>query len=99
MAGPYGPYERETDTYSEPMPAAVKALHDADRVRTGDPEHLVRDTVMEHLAAACAAAGVELGDYDRRVLLWLAGWESQVVQVLIGMVTRAHAAGRAELER
>ncbi|MFE3173127.1 hypothetical protein ACFXPA_49120 [Amycolatopsis sp. NPDC059090] len=56
-----GPYERETDTYDEPMPRAVHELHVAGRVRSGDPEHLVRDTVMGHLTAACRDAGGRAG--------------------------------------
>lgn len=32
-----GPYQHETDTYTEPIPKAVAELHAADRVRSGDP--------------------------------------------------------------
>lgn len=41
--------------------------------------------------AACVAAGVELGDYDERIIDWLSRWEPQVVQVVIGLISRAGA--------
>jgi hypothetical protein len=39
--------------------------------------------------AACDAAGVELGEYDRRVLAWLAGYEPQQAQAFAEMIRRA----------
>jgi len=89
-----GPYEREIDTYDEPMPRAVHELHTAGRVRSGDPENLVRDTTMGYLTAACRDAGIELGEFDRQTLLRLADLESAAAQAVIGLITRAHAAGR-----
>lgn len=41
------------------------------------------------LLEACAAAGVHLGAYDRRVLAWLSGWEPQTVAVVVGIILRA----------
>lgn len=41
------------------------------------------------LEGACAAAGVTLGAYDHRILLWLAGWEPQTCAVVAGLITRA----------
>jgi hypothetical protein len=46
------------------------------------------------LEVECEAAGVELGDYDARILRWLADWEDGICAVVVGLVTRAHAAGR-----
>lgn len=90
-----GPYDTERQALDEPLGQAVRSLHDTGQVRSGDPDRLVRGTVLDHLTDACAAAGVELGDYDRRVLAWLAGGvETAVVQVVIGLITRA-AAGAA----
>jgi hypothetical protein len=88
-----GPYQSEWQVRDEPMPLEVAALHDAGRVRSGDPDHVVRDVVIRHLVQACAAAGVELGDYDRRVLVWLAGLQPETAQVVIGWIGRAYAAG------
>ena len=64
-------------------------MRDAGRIRTGDPDRLVSGTQLRHLEEACAAAGVELGAYDRSILEWLAGWEASTVQVIIGLITRA----------
>ena len=47
------------------------------------------------LVDACVMAGVELGAFDRRVLSWLSGWEPETAPVIAGLVSRAHAAGRA----
>lgn len=94
---PFGPYRSELDALAEPMPREVTALHGAGRVRSGDPDRLVRDTVLRHLLAACEAAGVEVGAFDRRILDWLAGWETSTCQVLIGLISRAHAGGLAAM--
>jgi hypothetical protein len=45
------------------------------------------------LEDACRAAGAQLGAYDYRILLWLAGWEPVTCAVIVGWVTRA-AVGR-----
>lgn len=93
MGDVYGPYDLEEQTYVEPMPTAVTALHDSGRVRSGDPDRLVRDTQARALLAAVLDAGVEIGEFDRRILVWLAGWEPSTVQVLIGIISRAGARG------
>ena len=94
---PMGPYQTEVEALAAPMPREVRALHDAGRVRSGDPDRLVRNTVLRHLLAACQAAGVEVGDRDRVTLTWLAGWEDVTAQVVIGLITRAHQGGRRHL--
>ncbi|GGK89456.1 hypothetical protein [Mangrovihabitans endophyticus] len=91
--GPAGPYRCERDAAAAAMPRAVRALHDAGRVRAGDPERLVRDTIAGHLLHACEDTGMELGDYDRRVLVWLSRGEPATAQVLIGLISRAYQAG------
>lgn len=54
----------------------------------------VADRINEGLLlAALGGAGVELGAYDRRIIGWFAGWEPSIVQVVIGWIERAHAAG------
>ena len=68
-----GPYQTETEVLAEAMPREVSALHRAGRVRSGDPDRLVHDTVLRHLIAGCDDAGVELGAVDRRTLEWLVG--------------------------
>jgi hypothetical protein len=94
MATMSGPYRTERETYVEPMCREVSELHRANRVRSGDPARLVRDTVLRHLVATCEAAGVELGDYDLRILAWLARGETSAAQVVLDLIGRAHAAGQ-----
>ncbi|MDT4934058.1 MAG: hypothetical protein QOK11_1950 [Pseudonocardiales bacterium] len=45
------------------------------------------------LLEACAAAGVQLGAYDRKILGWLAGFEPQACAVIANIVLRAGDAG------
>lgn len=41
------------------------------------------------LLSACEKAGVTLGAYDRRILVWLAGFEPQAATAVAGIVIRA----------
>jgi hypothetical protein len=88
----WGPYATESEALAEPMPQTIRALHAAGMVRSGDPDRLVRNTVLDHLLDACEAAGVDLGAYDHRVLNWLADHRS-VAQVVIGLIRRAADTG------
>lgn len=89
-----GPYNTEAQTWAEPMPQAVRALHDAGKVRPGDPDGLVRGRKVYALFLALEDAGVETGQYDNQVLGWLVDWEPSTVQVVIGLISRAYEAGR-----
>jgi hypothetical protein len=81
----HGPYETDRD-------AARDSAHVYDAYR-GNPEQGLIDRINEGLLlAALNGAGVELGAYDRRIAGWLAGWEPQVLQVVIGWIERAHQA-------
>lgn len=91
---PTGPYETEAQAHAEPMPRELSRLHAEDRIRSGDPDRLARNTVLKALLDACEAAGVEVGAFDRRTLAWLADTEGSTAQVVIGLITRAYAAGR-----
>jgi len=64
---------------------AAGAMHAAagGSVTAGNYQMLIR---------ACAAARVQLGDWDRRVLAWLAGWEPATCAVIAGLICRAAAA-------
>ena len=86
-AGTCGPYETRADTRPASLCQAVAVLPPT------SPAGTARAVARQHLHAACAAAGVELGAYDREVLEWLAGWEPDMAQVVIGLIGRAHAAG------
>lgn len=94
MANPMGPYDTEAATLAEPMPRELSRLHAEDRIRSGDPDRLARNTVLKALLNACENAGVEVGAYDLRTLAWLAGMEDSAAQVIIGLISRAYAAGR-----
>ncbi|MFI5080130.1 MAG: hypothetical protein ACHQCE_03595 [Streptosporangiales bacterium] len=50
---------------------------------------LAEDQRRELLMDACADAGVTLGEYDSRILRWVAGWEDATVAVIAGLITRA----------
>ena len=50
-------------------------------------------TIHNALIDACKAAGVELGNFDHRILLWLCRYEPPTVQVLIGLIERSHHSG------
>lgn len=40
-----------------------------------------------------ALDGIELGDYDRRIIDWLAGWDTSVVGTVASLLYRAREAG------
>ncbi|MQS14487.1 hypothetical protein F7Q99_20015 [Streptomyces kaniharaensis] len=42
------------------------------------------------LLAALAAAGVQLGKYDERLVTWLASWEWATVAPIASWITRAN---------
>jgi hypothetical protein len=46
------------------------------------------------LEDACTAAGLTLGAYDQRILLWLAGWEPSMCAVIAGLISRTHQAAK-----
>lgn len=80
------PYDTEAEALAEP---AVQETYHLPRVDAGQMDQANRRRLLE----ACEQAGVELGAYDRSVLAWLAGWEPQVVQVVVGIIERAAGHG------
>lgn len=85
---PFGPYETERQA-SQPNSAKVaKGVHGGYTMPPRDVRRLL-------LIEACETAGVQLGAYDRAILLWLAGWDTSTVQVVIGLIHRANRAGKA----
>jgi hypothetical protein len=84
----------ETEQQARELPAvrAVWAAFDAD---PGPGKLYPHNEAM--LLQACAAAGVTLGAFDRRILGWLAGWEPTTCAVIAGLITRAAAAGQKML--
>ena len=47
------------------------------------------DGAADLLLSAYEQAGVTLGAYDRRILVWLAGFELQAAAAVAGVITRA----------
>ncbi|PZS32437.1 MAG: hypothetical protein DLM59_08235 [Pseudonocardiales bacterium] len=87
MSAPWGPYQTER--------AALVDIGQLADLSTGTG----RETAArDRLRSACEVAGVELGAYDRQVIAWLAGFELQTVQVVVGLIARA-AACREETRR
>ena len=41
-------------------------------------------------------AGIELGDWDRQIVEWLAGWDTCTALTVASLLARARAAGPAE---
>lgn len=81
---------------SGPYDTSGDALRDAAHVYDASRRQERRGTMSQVnealLLAALSAAGVELGEYDRAIAGWLAGYEPETAQVVIGWVGRAHAA-------
>lgn len=84
-----GPYDSKADTYAEPLPSLVRAIHDA-----GLHGNQVREACAEAVLKACHDAGVEVGLYDAHIIDWLANCEPSTVQVVIGLIVRAHESGK-----
>jgi hypothetical protein len=81
----HGSYETEEDARLTP---AVRAIHEASRasrrrgVILGELNHRLLDE-------ACSAAGVEVGAYQHRILLWLAEQEPQMCEAIADIIRRA----------
>lgn len=80
-----GPYESQ------------RQAADAARHITDSPPGSWTDGSHRLLEDACRAAGVQLGAYDHRILLWLVGWEPSTCAVIAGLISRAAALSPAQL--
>lgn len=78
----HGPFETEHQALAT---SAVRAVYQAYDAGTTS----LRDGAADLLLAACEQAGVTLGAYDRRILVWLAGFEPQAAAAVSGIVIRA----------
>ena len=97
----HGPYETAADAQADAMhvyEAARAYRHQIPALRELSPLHKVPAVpLMDQinaglLGAALAAAGVEVGTYERRIIGWLATFEPETVQIIIGWLERAHQA-------
>lgn len=86
----HGPFETEDDARLTP---AVRAVYEA--ARASNRRGAMGELNHRMLDEACTAAGVELGAYDHRILLWLAVFEPQMCAVFAKLIRRAWLAGRA----
>jgi hypothetical protein len=76
------PYETEHQALDD-----VRDIYEAAR---GSRERATMQRLStQRLTDACAEAGVEFGAYDRSVLSWLAGFESQQAQAVTEVIRRA----------
>lgn len=78
---PFGPYATEREAIADArdvldLPPSVEMWNRASAAK---------------VRAACVAAGVDLGNYDERIIDWLSRWEPQAVQVIVGLISRAGA--------
>jgi hypothetical protein len=82
---PLGPFETERDASEIP---AVREIYTA--ARASSRRGVMAERSYQLLEDACTAGGVELGQYDHRILLWMAGWEPQMCAVVAGLISRAN---------
>ena len=82
-----GPLDSEPLNYREPFGQRPPA---PDFSREGWRAELRADRVA---ALTDVLAGVELGDYDRQMIDWLAGWDTPTVGTWVSLILRARAAG------
>lgn len=84
-----GPYET-----AEQVRAVVSRAYDDSRSGRAS----LRTSGYAMLNAACSAAEVRTGDFDRQIMDWLAGIEIETCAVFAGLVARAYQAGLANRE-
>lgn len=87
-----GPYDTEAQARTDAA-ALLAAIHTADPgigLMTDEIRAARLQARVDYLTGALADAGVQLGDYDRRIAAWLADWETETLQVLVGWIERAH---------
>jgi hypothetical protein len=80
----HGPFETESQALAAPAVRAVYRAYEAGTMS-------LHDGAADLLLSACERAGVTIGAYDRRILLWLAGFEPQAVAAVAGVIARAAA--------
>lgn len=99
-SGPHGPYDTEADARAGAA-ELLAAIEQATRPgpMTDATRAARRAARVDYLEAAITAAGVETGAYDQRITTWLADmWEPETLAVVVGLLERAHAAGRNAVE-
>lgn len=87
---PTGPIESEPRIDRAPLQPGPYT----DEMRAQDLRES-RAIILDELAAA----GVELGAYDRRIIAWLANWEDSTLIAIASWIKRAHATGKPKKRR
>lgn len=82
-----------TGPYNTRGEAAADSAHVRDAAGFVGGRDLMAQIHEGLLLAELKRTGVQLGDYDRLIAGWLATWEPELVQVILGWIERAHAAG------
>jgi len=82
-----GPFQSEHQAGAVP---AVREAYAAGHQRRGEM------TRHNHrmLCSALTRAGVDVGEFDHAIVVWLTQWEPQTVAVIAGLITRASKAGQ-----
>jgi hypothetical protein len=80
----HGPFETEGQALAAPAVQAVYRAYDVGITS-------LRDGAADLMLSACEKAGVRLGAYDRRILIWLAGFEPQAAAAVAGVIVGAAA--------
>lgn len=78
-------------------PPFAAGSDDTGRARLGETNKELRERVHADRVAALLEAldGVELGAYDRRIIEWLARWDTGTVGTVASLFYRARTSGRA----
>lgn len=95
IAPPIGPFATDREARQHPAAAAIirslmPAFCAAPREALASSTHQNAQLITE----TCETWGVELGEYDRQLIRWLGGWETETCLVVAGLVERAARAGR-----
>ena len=87
------------DDHASHRPASIGQPSETERQAADSVRHITAsppgagawtDGCHRLLEDTCRAAGVQLGAYEPRILLWLADWEPSTVAVVAGLIRRAH---------
>jgi hypothetical protein len=93
----HGPYDSRTQAFADaaPLNDALRAADPGPGPMTDEIRAARLRVRVEYLTGALVDAGVEMGEYDKRIAAWLADWETETLQVLVGWIERAAAGHRA----
>lgn len=87
------PLGREPRRIRPPFDVAVSEPVDDRQADETAAQWRVRRLADRVAALHEALDGVEIGDYDRHVIAWLAGWDNGTVGTIASLIYRAREAG------